>query len=220
MNVILSASIIAADYNQLGTEIQAIAHAGIDMIHFDVMDHHYVPNLSIGPSVCASLAKHSPLPIEAHLMVTNPDSYIQAFAQAGASMLTIHPSTCPDPAITLQAIRDAGMKAGLAFNPDESPMQHEALLHDIDTILLMSVFPGFCGQSFINTTYDKISNMRQWLNQHNNKAYLAVDGGIKTHNIQSCAQVGADFFVMGSGIFGQDNYQNTVQNIRKKLAEA
>ena len=219
MNTILSASIIAADYNQLGAEIQRVASAGADMIHFDVMDHHYVPSLSIGPDVCASLAKQSPLPIEAHLMVTNPDSYINAFANAGATMLTVHPSTCPDPNMTLQAIVDAGMKAGLAFNPDQSPMQYEALLHKVDIILLMSVFPGFCGQAFIDTTLDKIKVMRDWLNQHKKSAYLAVDGGIKTHNIQSCAKAGADFFVMGSGIFAQESYSKTIKTIRQNLAE-
>jgi ribulose-phosphate 3-epimerase len=216
---IISASILNADFAALGQEVSEVIAAGIGSIHFDVMDHHYVPNLSFGAHVCDSLRQAGiTAPIDVHLMVTDPEHYIEPFAKAGANIITFHPETVTDVAATIAMIQDHGMQAGLAFNPDQMVDINEALLSQLAMILLMSVFPGFGGQSFIEAVYQKIAATRVWLDQHNSSAMLAVDGGVKLDNIKQISSAGADFFVVGSGLFAADDYQSQVAQLLSQLA--
>lgn len=216
-NYQISGSIIAADYANLGKAIQDISAAGIDFLHFDVMDHHYVPNLTLGPSVLEKLQAVCNIPVDAHLMVDNPDIYIDAFAKAGARYLTVHPETCADLSHTLEHIRNAGMLAGVAFNPDQDACSIQPYLNKIDMILQMSVFPGFSGQSFIPETLERIAACRAMLDAQSSSIVLAVDGGIKTNNIAAAANAGARFFVMGSGLFNTADMKQRAQDIRAAL---
>ena len=215
MSIQLAASLLAADFANLGTETTQVIDAGVDSIHFDVMDHHFVPNLSFGACVCASLRKAGiKAPIDVHLMVTHPHDYIEPFAKAGATLLTFHPETVPDVAATITQIKQAGMQAGLAFNPDQPVDISADILTQIDLILLMSVFPGFGGQSFIDSTFDKITTTRKLLKQHNSQAKLGIDGGVKTDNAAAITAAGADFLVIGSGLFAADNYKQKIAAFR------
>ena len=211
----LSASIIAADFTCLGNEIEAVIDSGVDSIHFDVMDHHYVPNLSIGPMVCASIHKKYPeLFIDVHLMVTDPEKYLEPFAKAGARQLSIHPETVTNPVEALQSIRALGMQAGLVFNPDEPITIDARCLELLDQLLIMSVKPGFGGQSFIENSINTIKKARELLDEHKHPATLAVDGGIGPNTIGPCRQAGAEFFVVGSALFSTPNYATTVSQLR------
>ena len=214
-NKIISASIIGANFLELGRALQECAAAGVDSIHFDMMDGHYVPSLSIGPDVCKALVAGGTLPVEAHLMVANPDRYIKDMAAAGVKCLTVHPETCVDVAQTITMIREHGMEAGLAFNPDKNFVLAEQFLEEINLILLMSVFPGYCGQKFIPETMDKIMACRKMLDANSaSHIKLGVDGGIKAHYIASVAAAGADFFVMGSGLFAAADMTKLMKEIR------
>lgn len=212
---IIAPSILSADFARLGEECDAVLQAGADWIHFDVMDNHYVPNLTIGPLVCEALRNHGiTAPIDVHLMVKPVDRIIDDFAKAGASIITIHPEATEHLDRSLQLIRSHGIKAGIALNP-ATPIHHlNHILDNIDVVLLMSVNPGFGGQHFIPGTLDKITQVRKMITQSGLKIRLQVDGGVKIDNIGAIAKAGADTFVAGSAVFNSDNYQTTIEALR------
>jgi len=214
----IAASILSANFAKLGEEVEQVLSAGADWVHFDVMDNHYVPNLTIGPVVCQALRKHGiRAPIDVHLMVKPVDRIIGDFAQAGATSITIHPEATEhlDRSITL--IHQAGCAAGIAFNP-ATPLDHlEFILDKIDLILIMSVNPGFGGQSFIEATYEKIRRVSKIIQGSGRKIRLEVDGGVKTDNIGKIAAAGADTFVAGSAIFESDDYAKTLGGFHAAL---
>ncbi len=212
---IISASILAADFAKLGEECQQVITAGTDYIHFDVMDHHFVPNLSFGAVVCKSLRNAGiTAPIDVHLMVTEPENYIEAFAKAGANMLTFHPETVTDVMATIKKIHAAGMQAGLAFNPEKPVDLSTEILNELSMLLIMSVNPGFAGQSFMPESLDKLRDTRRQLDAANTKAWLGIDGGVKLDNITEISQAGADFFILGSGIFSAKDYTQQLDSLR------
>ena len=222
----LAPSILSADFARLGEEVRRVEDAGADMIHFDVMDNHYVPNLTIGPLVCQAIRPHVKIPIDVHLMVSPVDSLVVDFAKAGADIITFHPEASPHVDRTLQLIRDQGCKAGLVFNPS-TPLEHMDWVMDrLDIVLLMSVNPGFGGQSFIASTLEKLKHARQKIDAHTKSGgrpiMLEVDGGVKVDNIAAIAQSGADTFVAGSAIFGAPDadggYKGVFQKFRSALA--
>ncbi|QHG92665.1 ribulose-phosphate 3-epimerase [Coxiella endosymbiont of Amblyomma sculptum] len=211
-------SILSADFSRLGEEVKKAVEAGTDYIHFDVMDHHFVPNLSFGPLVCESLRKFGIVaPIDVHLMVENPDELIRAFANAGANLITFHPETVRNVEKTLELIGQFGMKTGLAFNPERSVSLQPAVLEKVDLILLMSVNPGFSGQSFISSSVQKIISTKRLLRKAKSKAMLGVDGGIRANNIAEVSQAGVNFFVVGSGLFHTLNYRKEIRTIRQLI---
>ncbi|HKS93339.1 MAG TPA: ribulose-phosphate 3-epimerase [Gammaproteobacteria bacterium] len=214
-------SILSADFARLGQEVDAVVKAGADLIHFDVMDNHYVPNLTIGPMVCAALRKHSPrLPIDVHLMVKPVDRIIPDFAAAGASYITFHPEASEHVDRSLQLIRDHGCKAGLVFNP-ATPLDYLHYVMDkLDMILVMSVNPGFAGQSFIPSALDKLRDARKLIEQSGRAIRLEIDGGVKVDNIREIAAAGADTFVAGSAIFGAKDYAAVIGKMREELVRA
>jgi ribulose-phosphate 3-epimerase len=218
MSLFVSASILSADFAHLAQETQAVIEAGADMIHFDVMDHHFVPNLSFGAVVCAALRKAGlTAPIDVHLMVDNPDPYIDVFAKAGANLITFHAETSVNLKNTLAKIADCGMKKGLAINPDKPLPTDLELIRDLDMILIMSVFPGFGGQAFIESSIEKIQEARQLISAAGSSTLLGVDGGIKVDNIGKVAAAGADFFVVGSGLYGTSDYHKTILQLRQEI---
>jgi ribulose-phosphate 3-epimerase len=218
MHYQLSASILAADFAHLADEVNAVIEAGVDAIHFDVMDHHYVPNLTVGPVVCRSLRQAGvSATIDVHLMVENPEKYIQPFADAGADIVSFHPETVQNVAEVVQQIKRAGLRPGVVYNPDQAVDLDPALLSQLDMLLLMSVQPGFGGQSFIEDTLGKIKATRAWLDKQKSGITLAVDGGVNLENIAKVAQAGANYFVMGSAIFGATDYLKQVSKIKEQL---
>ncbi|MFP1681233.1 ribulose-phosphate 3-epimerase [Alloalcanivorax sp. C16-1] len=215
----IAPSILAADFARLGEECEAVLDAGADVIHFDVMDNHYVPNLTIGPMVCQALRKHGiTAPIDVHLMVSPVDDLIGMFADAGASMITFHPEASRHVDRSLQLIRDAGCQAGLVLNPATSPDCLEYVLDKLDMILLMSVNPGFGGQKFIPGTLRKIERVRRLIDDSGRDIRLEVDGGVSENNIGEVAAAGADTFVAGSAIFGKGDYRTVIDAMRAQLA--
>ena len=218
---LIAPSILSADFARLGDEVEAVLDAGADVIHFDVMDNHYVPNLTIGPMVCAALRKHGvTAPIDVHLMVTPVDRLIADFAEAGASYISFHPEASHHVDRSLQLIRDHGCKSGLVFNPASPLNCLEYLLDKIDLVLLMSVNPGFGGQKFIPATLDKLRQARSIIDEAENPIRLEVDGGVGVDNIRDIAEAGADMFVAGSAIFGSEDYRATVCAMRAQLEQA
>ena len=216
----IAPSILSADFARLGEEVRNVLAAGADVVHFDVMDNHYVPNLTIGPLVCEALRKHGiTAPIDVHLMVKPVDRIIPDFAKAGASYITFHPEASEHIDRTLGLIRENGCKSGLVFNP-ATPLHYlEHVLDKVDMVLLMSVNPGFGGQSFIPSTLPKITAVRQVIDRSGRDIRLEVDGGIKVDNIGAVAAAGADTFVAGSAIFNTKDYAATIAQMRERIAE-
>ena len=216
----IAPSILSADFARLGEEVENVLEAGADIVHFDVMDNHYVPNLTIGPLVCEALRKHGvTAPIDVHLMIKPVDRIIPDFAKAGATYITFHPEASEHIDRTIQLIRAEGCKPGLVFNPATPLSYLEYVLDKIDMVLLMSVNPGFGGQSFIDYVLDKTRQARQMIDQSGRDIRLEIDGGVKIDNIASIAQAGADTFVAGSAIFNTDNYKQTIDAMRQELAK-
>lgn len=217
---IISASILSADFANLGQDVNKALNAGADHVHFDVMDHHYVPNLTFGAVVCESLRKAGiEAPIDVHLMVTHPEQYFEAFAKAGANLITFHPETVPDLNQAFQRLRDLGLGIGLAFNPNQDVNVDDQVLQDLDLLLIMTVQPGFGGQKFNDTCLEKIAHMRQRLDHCNSGAWLGVDGGIKNETALKVAKAGADFMVIGSGLFHAEDYSAYLTDLREKLEQ-
>ena len=215
---IIAPSILSADFARLGEEVDSVLSVGADWIHFDVMDNHYVPNLTIGPMVCDSLRNYGiTVPIDVHLMVKPVDSLIEDFAKAGATYISFHPEASDHVDKSLQLVRKNGCKAGLVLNPESPLSLLENCWDKLDMVLLMSVNPGFGGQNFIPSVIDKITRLRQLIDDRNVEIRLEVDGGIKLDNISDVAKAGADTFVSGSGIFGERNYQEVISKMRKSL---
>ena len=217
----IAPSILSADFARLGEEVEAVLAAGADLIHFDVMDNHYVPNLTVGPMVCQALRKHGiKAPIDVHLMVKPVDRLVEAFAAAGASYISFHPEASEHPDRTLRLIRDSGCRSGLVFNPATPLSWLEHVMPQLDMILLMSVNPGFGGQRFIDGTLEKLAKARRLIEYSGQPIRLEVDGGVKVDNIGRIAQAGADTFVAGSALFGADDYTAVVARMRNELAAA
>jgi ribulose-phosphate 3-epimerase len=215
---LIAPSILAADFARLGEEVDAVLDAGADMVHFDVMDNHYVPNLTIGPLVCSALRAHGiRAPIDVHLMIKPVDRIIPDFAEAGASCITFHPEASEHVDRTLQLVRDSGCKAGLVFNPATSLDILDHVMDRIDMILIMSVNPGFGGQSFIPGALDKLRAARERIDASGRDIRLEIDGGVKVDNIAEIAAAGADTFVAGSAIFGADDYRATIDAMREAI---
>ena len=218
MNDLIAPSILSANFARLGEEVDAVVQAGADVIHFDVMDNHYVPNLTIGPLVLRALRDYGiDRPIDVHLMVKPVDRLIQEFAEAGATYISIHPVATQHPHASLGLIRDAGVKAGLVLNPGTSVGVLDALLAKIDLVLVMSVNPGFGGQTFIPSSLEKVRAVRSRLHDHGRDVRLEIDGGIKVDNIRAAKDAGANMFVAGSAIFGSPNYGETISAMRGAL---
>ena len=215
---ILAPSILSADFARLGEEVDAVLTAGADWVHFDVMDNHYVPNLTIGPMVCSALRDYGVnAPIDVHLMVKPVDSLIEDFAKAGATYITFHPEASDHVDSSLQLVKKHGCKTGLVLNPTTSLNLLENFWDKLDMVLLMSVNPGFAGQSFIPSVLDKISTLRRSIDDKKLNIRLEVDGGIKLDNIAEASKAGADTFVSGSAIFGEKNYREVISKMRQSL---
>ncbi|TMP52535.1 MULTISPECIES: ribulose-phosphate 3-epimerase [unclassified Pseudoalteromonas] len=215
---LIAPSILSADFARLGEDVDKVLAAGADVVHFDVMDNHYVPNLTIGPMVCKALRDYGiKAPIDVHLMVKPVDSLIPQFAEAGASIITFHPEASEHIDRTLQLIKDQGCQAGLVFNPATSLSYLDHVMDKIDVILLMSVNPGFGGQSFIPQTLEKLREAKQRIIDSGRDIRLEVDGGIKVDNIAAAAEAGADMFVAGSAIFNQPDYKSVIGEMRQQL---
>jgi ribulose-phosphate 3-epimerase len=215
----IAPSILSANFAKLGEEVDAVVAAGADLVHFDVMDNHYVPNLTIGPLVCEALRKHGvEAPIDVHLMVKPVDRIIPDFAAAGASYISFHPEASEHVDRTLQLIREHGCKSGLVFNPATPLHWLDHVLDKVDLILLMSVNPGFGGQQFIESTLAKIAAVRALIDRAGRPIRLEVDGGVKVDNIRRIAAAGADTFVAGSAIFGANDYRATIAAMRREIA--
>ena len=220
----IAPSILSADFARLGEEVQRVIAAGADWIHFDVMDNHYVPNLTFGPMVCAALKPYATVPLDVHLMVEPVDEMIQAFAKAGADIITFHPEASRHIDRSLNLIRDSGCRAGLVLNPATPVYVLEHVLDKLDVVLLMSVNPGFGGQKFIPHTLEKIEQVRSltdlYAAESGRRILIEVDGGIKADNIAEVAAAGADTFVAGSAIFNQPDYAAVIAEMRRQLEKA
>lgn len=217
----IAPSILSADFARLGEEVDTVLADGADVVHFDVMDNHFVPNLTIGPLVCAALRKHGvTAPIDVHLMIEPVDRIVPDFAKAGASYITFHPEASIHIDRTLQMIRDCGCKSGLVFNPG-TPLDYlDYVMDKLDMILLMSVNPGFGGQSFIPSALVKLREVRKRIDASGLDIRLEIDGGVKVDNIRAIKEAGADTFVAGSAIFSKDDYKKVIDEMRSELAKA
>jgi ribulose-phosphate 3-epimerase len=216
----LAPSILSADFARLGAEVQAVAKAGADYIHIDVMDGHFVPNITIGPLVVEAVRKVTDLPLDVHLMIENPDRYIPDFARAGADLITVHQEAVPHLHRTVQLIKNLGKKAGISINPATPAATLDEILDDLDLVLVMTVNPGFGGQGFIDRCLTKIAALRHELDRRGLAVELEVDGGVKIDNIDRIAAAGADVFVAGSAVFGTADYAATLAELRRRASAA
>ena len=216
----IAPSILSADFSRLKDEIQAVEVAGADWLHVDVMDGHFVPNITVGPVVVEWVRKVANIPLDVHLMITDPDKYAPEFIKAGADWVSIHPETCADPNLSLKKIRALGAKASVAVNPDVPLARVESCFSDADMVLMMSVFPGFAGQAFIPEVLPKIAALRSLIDERKLALLIEVDGGIKTDNIDLVVRAGAEVIVSGSGIFKSPDYAATVRAMRMKVGKA
>jgi len=216
----IAPSILSADFSRLGEEVEMVLDAGADIIHFDVMDNHYVPNLTVGPVVCKALRNFGvEAPIDVHLMVSPVDDLVVSFAEAGATYISFHPEASENIDATIQLIKKHSCKPGLAINPDTSLDCLDDRLESIDLVVIMSVYPGFGGQSFIDSSLQKLEDVRKCIIASGKPILLEIDGGIKANNIRDVARHGADVFVSGSGIFGTENYRKTIEHMRAELSK-
>jgi len=215
MKIQIAPSILSADFGRLAEEVRSVEMAGADVIHVDVMDGHFVPNITIGPMVVKALRSVTKLPLDVHLMIEFPDRYIEAFAQAGASWLTVHVEACTHIHRTINAIKAYGIKAGAVLNPATSPSTLEYILADLDLVLVMSVNPGFGGQHFIPSSLDKIRHLRKLLASLDHYVPIEVDGGVNSQTIEAVVAAGADICVAGSAIFGARDYAATIENLKE-----
>ena len=216
---LIAPSILSADFSKLGDEIKAVEAAGADWIHADVMDGHFVPNITIGPLIVEAVKHVTDLPIDVHLMIENPANYIAAFAEAGASFISVQVETCIHLNRTVQLIKDCGAQAGVVLNPSTSLSSLEWVLEEVDYVLIMSVNPGFGGQSFIPSSLDKIKALRNQIQDRGLSVIIEVDGGVNEKTVADVASAGTDVFVAGSAIFGSKDYQKTIQSFRQKISE-
>ena len=215
----IAPSILSADFSRLGEEVRAVAAAGADYIHIDVMDGHFVPNITIGPLVVEAVRKVTDLPLDVHLMIDNPDLYVPEFAKAGADIIVVHAESTAHLHRTVQLIKSLGKKAGISLNP-ATPLHYlDYILDELDLVLLMTVNPGFGGQSFIDACLQKIHSLRAMLDRRGLEAELEVDGGVKTSNIERISHAGADVFVAGSAVFGSPDYAATIFELKQRAKE-
>jgi len=214
---LIAPSILSADFARLGDEIKAVEEAGADWIHADVMDGHFVPNITFGPLVVEAVKRVTTLPIDVHLMIENPDNYIPAFAEAGAAWISVQIETSVHLNRSIQLIRECGAKPGVVLNPSTSIQTLEWVIEDVEYVLIMSVNPGFGGQAFIRNSLDKIKALRQMIQSKNLNIPIQVDGGVNEETITDIAAAGADIFVAGSAIFGSSDYQKTINKFREKI---
>jgi ribulose-phosphate 3-epimerase len=213
----IAPSILSADFSRLGEEVRAVEKAGADLIHVDVMDGHFVPNITIGPLVVAGLKKLTSLPLDVHLMIEKPERYIEAFAQAGSDWITIHAEVCPNLKRMIKKIRQLNVRPGIVLKPATSLKTLFSVLDDLDLVLIMSVNPGFGGQSIIPSTLKKIERLRKIIDQNHYVLEIEVDGGIKIENIGEVSRAGGDIFVLGTGIFKAEDYGETIRKLRKAI---
>ena len=214
----IAASILSADFSCFTEEVKAVEAGGADVIHVDVMDGHFVPNITIGPLVVEGLKKITSLPLDTHLMIEKPDKYIEAFSRAGSSWITVHAEVCPNLRRTIKNLRALNIRPGVVINPRTSLKALHPVLEEIDYVLLMSVNPGFGGQAFIPSTLKKIEKLRKIVDENDLPLEIEVDGGVKIDNIEEVAKAGTDIFVLGTGIFRTKDYRETIRQLRMKIA--